>query len=218
MQPNINQYIYIQVESLDEEESKKEYKSIIADMNDHFIAIEIPIDEKTGKLKSLYVGDQLSAYYMSKEGAKNFFNTKVAGFKEEKIRLVLIHRPDPSNVTKVQRRNYLRVPAELEIAVQTTQHTRFVSLTEDISGGGLSFICDNSVSIMADDEVHCWLLIHFKNEEIAHIPFKGSVIRVKELKGTGKKLIMSSFADIQDNDRQKIIRYCFERQLELRKK
>lgn len=218
MQPNINQYIYIQVESLDMEEAKQEYKSRIADMNDHFFAIDIPINEKTGKFKRLYVGDQLSAYYMTSDGSKNFFNTKVAGLKEEKIRLVLIHRPEPSSITKVQRRNYLRVPADLEIAVQLAQHTRFVSLTEDLSGGGLSFICDGNVSIMADDEIHCWLLIHFRNEAIEHVPFKGNVIRVKELRDIGRKLVMISFSDILDSDQQKIVRYCLERQLELRKK
>jgi len=43
------------------------------------------------------------------------------------------------------------------------------------------------------------------------------VVRIIKME-TGKQLIMLRFTDISDRDRQQLIRYCFERQLDLRKK
>lgn len=217
MDPKINQYIFLQVESHDEEQSKQEYKARVADVKDNYYAIEIPINEETGQLKRLYAGDFIYAYFISEGGVKNYFNTSVLGFREDTIKLVIIKKPDPELITKIQRRNYLRVPAELEVAIQLDGNIRMLGVTEDLSGGGLSFVCDNTHPLHAKDVLSCWLLMQFKNESIQHVKFNCEVIRVKALE-TEKQLVMASIADIHNVDRQKIIKYCFERQLELRKK
>lgn len=217
MDPKINQYIYLQIESSDEEQSKQEFRARVADVEDNYYAIEVPIHEKTGQLKRLYTGDFIYAYFISEGGVKNYFNTTVLGFKEDTIKLVIIKKPDPELITKVQRRNYLRVPAELEVAVELAGGIRMLGVTEDLSGGGLSFLCDNTHPLHAKDELSCWLLMHFKNDAIQHVKFECEVIRVKSLE-INKQLVMASITDIHNVDRQKIIKYCFERQLELRKK
>ena len=63
MLPKVNQILHMQVNSIDDEESKIEYKSRIADVTDSVIAIEIPLNEKTGRLKKLYQGDELSTFF-----------------------------------------------------------------------------------------------------------------------------------------------------------
>jgi c-di-GMP-binding flagellar brake protein YcgR len=216
MNPKINQYLYIQVESIDEEESRQEYKSRIADIHEKYFAIEVPLNEKTGRLKKLVKGDALSAYYISEEGVKNFFHSNVLGSKEDNIKQYIIERPDLDSITKVQRRNYLRVPAELEVAVQITENIQFVALTDDLSGGGLSFICDGVYTLQADQEISGWLLLNYKNDTVEHAQYKGNIIRVKKLE-TGRQLVMLNFTEITNAERQRIIRYCFERQFELRK-
>jgi c-di-GMP-binding flagellar brake protein YcgR len=214
--PNINQILYLQVNSIDEAEAKEVFKSRIADVQDQHITMEVPINEKTGRLKRLYAGDEISAYYLTEGGVKNFFNTAVLGFKEDVVRLVVIKRPAPEAVTSVQRRNFLRVPAELEIAVRLSQHVQFTGFTDDVSGGGLSFLCDKHIPVQVGNEVDCWLLVSYRNGKLDHIPFKGDLIRVKPLE-IPKQLCMLAFTDIADMDRQKIIRYCFERQMDFRK-
>lgn len=214
--PKINQYLYIQFESIDEEEAQQVYKSRIADIRDHSFGIEIPLNEKTGKLKRLQKGDPISAHYISEGGVKNYFHSTVLGYTEDTIRQVIIEKPDADSITKVQRRNYLRVPAELEVAVALTENVHFVTLTDDLSGGGLSFVCDGKYPIKTEEFISCWLLLNFKNDTVDHAACKAEVIRVKKLE-TGRLLVMLNFTDIQAADRQKIIRFCFERQLELRK-
>lgn len=216
MLPKINLILHMQVNSIDEEEAKEELKSRIADVNSSYISIEVPIQQKTGRLKRLYVGDEISAFYLTEGGVKNFFTTSVLGFKEDVIRLVILKSPEPDAITKVQRRNFLRVPAELEIAVRVAEVIQFIGMTDDVGGGGISFICDRNTPIQEKNIASCWLLVPYKNGKVDHVQFKGELVRVKKLENE-MLLSMLRFTEISDRERQKIIRYCFERQMDLRK-
>ncbi|MEF3301837.1 flagellar brake protein [Paenibacillus sp. GYB003] len=217
MLPNVNQFLYIQVNSIDPEEARQEYKSRIADIGPNYISMEVPLHVGTGKLKRLYAGDQINAYYMTDGGVKHYFNTFVLGFKEEAIRLVLIKPPEPDHITKVQRRNFLRVPADLEIAVKVTEQIRFIGVTNDVGGGGVSLLCESRIPVKERETIESWLLLPFRNGTIEHAHFKGEVVRIKPT-DNGKLILMVQFTDIADVERQRIIRFCFERQLEFRKR
>lgn len=217
MHVKINETLYFQVASLDEEEAKKEYKSRIAEVNNELIYMEVPLHEKTGKLKRLEIGDQLSMHYLTEGGVKNFFESEVIGFSQDVIRLVAIRKPEPDAITRVQRRTFLRVSAQLEIAVRIGDHMQFLALTEDVGGGGVSFLCDEHIPLKVSDTLGCWLLIPYRNNTIEHAQFKSEIVRVKSAQA-GKQLIMMRFAKIAPSEQQKIIRYAFERQLEFRKK
>jgi c-di-GMP-binding flagellar brake protein YcgR len=216
--PKINDNLYIQVASLDENEAKEEYKSRVADIQEKYISIEIPLNVQSGKLKRLTVGDQLSAYYVNAEGVKHYFNTDVLGMKNDVVRLYVIKKPDLESITKVQRRNHLRVPAELEISVNLKDKIHFICHTVDMGGGGVSFLSSTEYPIKSSDALLCYVLIHYKNGSIEHCKFIGEVIRVKPVEHSNNQLVMMKFKEIEDSEQQKIIRFCFERQLELRKK
>lgn len=215
MLPRVNQMLYFEIASSDEAEAAVEYRARIADELEDGLLIENPINSQTGRMKRLFLGDELSVYFLSDDGIKNYFDSHVIGFREEVIKLIKLRKPDPDRITKVQRRHFLRVSAELEIAVNIADQMRFVTMTDDVGGGGISLICDGKWSIQQGMELDCWLLIPFKNGSIEHTSFKGEVVRVVVLE-TGRKQVMIKFASISDNERQKIIRYCFERQLEFR--
>lgn len=216
MLPKVNQTLFLQINSIDEEESRQVFKSRIAEIDEQYMSIEVPINEMTGKLKRLYVGDELSAFFLTEGGMKNYFSTHVLGFKEDVIRLVIIRKPEPEAITKVQRRSFLRVPAELEIAVKLTEQIQFVSVTDDVGGGGISFLCDQNVPVKPGVSLSCWLLVPLKSGKVEHVPFKGECVRVNPLEN-GRQQVMIRFTEIRDKERQKIIRFCFERQLEFRK-
>ncbi|WP_082562036.1 flagellar brake protein [Paenibacillus sp. Root444D2] len=217
MLPKVNQILHMHVNSIDDEESKIEYKSRIADVTDSVIAIEIPLNEKTGRLKKLYQGDELSTFFLGQGGVKHYFTTSVTGFREDVIRLVELRKPEPEAITQVQRRSFLRVLAELEIAVKLSDQIQFIGVTDDVGGGGISFICEAHIPIGMNAIISCWVLAPFKNGNIEHIPFTGEVVRVKQLE-SGKQLAMIRFTDIADRERQKLIRFCFERQMDFRKR
>lgn len=217
MLPKVNQILYMQVNSIDPEEAQQVYKSRIADVNESYISMEVPIHDGTGKLKRLYAGDQINAHFITEGGVKNYFDTVILGFREEVIRLVLIKPPEADKITKVQRRNFLRVPAELEVAVKATEQIMFTAVTDDVGGGGVSFLCESRYPIKTHDVLNCWLLLTYRNGAIEHANFKGEIVRIKTLEN-GKLVVMVQFTDIADAERQRIIRYCFERQLDFRKR
>lgn len=215
MFPKVNDLVYIQVASASKKEAEKECKSRIADVEEESFLIEVPIESDTGKIKRLFIGDELSLYFLSEAGVKNYFNTYVLGFAEDAIQLVRIRKPDEDSISKIQRRNFLRVVAELEIAVKLKDNTRFVTVTEDVGGGGVSFMCDNKYQLENGDLVYCWLLLPFKNGLIDHVPFEAEIVRTRKLE-TGRIIVMLKFVSISNIERQTLIRYCFERQLDFK--
>ncbi|MBJ6363499.1 flagellar brake protein [Paenibacillus sp. GCM10012307] len=215
MQPKVNQILYLQVASADEEASKINYKARIADYREQDLLIEVPINEENGKLKKLYLGDELSAYFLNENGVKHYFNSHVLGFREDVIKLISIRKPDPDQVTKVQRRSFFRVPAELELAVKLPDQTRFLAYTDDVGGGGISFLADGKWQVKEGETLECWMLLSYKNGSLDHSGFVSEVVRVEKLE-SGRIQVMCKFAQINDSERQRIIRYCFERQLDFR--
>lgn len=215
MYPKINEYLYIQVASSDAAEAEVEYRSRIAETEDDAFLIEIPMQENNGRLKKLFIGDELSVYFLTEGGIKNYFNTHVIGFKEDVIRMIRVRKPEKDAIFKIQRRSFLRVSAELELAVKDSLGGRFLVLTEDIGGGGTSFLSDAKVNMKMGDKLSCWVLLTYRNGNIEHANFEGEIVRVKLLEN-GRNLVMLKFAEISDSERQKIIRYCFERQFDFR--
>ncbi|OGX68230.1 MAG: glycosyl transferase [Paenibacillus sp. RIFOXYA1_FULL_44_5] len=216
MHLKINDLLYIQIISADESENNQEYKSRIAEVGEQILSIEIPIHMKTGRLKKMFKGDQLNVYFVSEGGTKNFFMTVVEGFRDDVIRQVLIQKPRPDSISQVQRRNFLRVSTELDVALSLRGELRFLAQTHDVSGGGISFICEGGIPIKDKDKLSSWLLMQYKNGSLEHIQFESEILRIKKLE-SGRQLVFSQFSEINETERQKIIRYCFERQLELRK-
>ncbi|MDQ0193010.1 flagellar brake protein [Paenibacillus wynnii] len=215
MYPKISDYLYIQIASSDAEEAEIEYKSRIAETEDHAFLIEIPIQEKGGRLKKLFMGDELSVYFVSEGGIKNYFYTHVIGFKEDVIRMIRINKPAEESIFKVQRRSFLRVNAELELAAKSENGIRFLVRTDDVGGGGTSFLTDSNIKLEVGLKLSCWLLVPYRNGSNEHVFFEGEVVRIKPLE-SGKNLAMLKFSSISDGERQKIIRFCFERQFDFR--
>lgn len=215
MFPKVNDLVYIQVASADKSNEEKECKSRIADVEEESFLIEVPIESGSGRIKKLYIGDELSVYFLTESGVKNYFNTYVLGFADDVVQLVRIRKPEPETITKIQRRHFLRVVAELEIALQMKDGVRFVTHTEDVGGGGVSFSCSSVFNLVQGDQLFCWLLIPFKNGSIDHAPFEAEVVRTKKL-DAGRTMVMLKFVSISDLERQKLIRYCFERQFDFK--
>ncbi|GAB2692557.1 flagellar brake protein [Paenibacillus thermoaerophilus] len=216
MLPRINQMLYMTVQTIDPEMEAEEFKARICDVRDNNIYIEVPISTRTGQVRRLYAGDVVSVYYLEEGGVKHYFQTSVIGHHHDVLRQVILRAPEPSAVTRVQRRSFLRVPAMTDVAIKLNNQFKFVALTEDVGGGGISFRCEQRVPIAVNHEVEGCLLVPYRNGTLEHAFFKAVVVRIKPLENE-RQLVMLHFSDIRDAERQKVIRFCFERQLENRK-
>ncbi|CAM3777293.1 flagellar brake domain-containing protein [Cohnella lubricantis] len=217
MLPKINQTMFIQLPRESGTEQASLLRSRLADMDEASLYIEIPLEEKTGRYHRAQPGDEFRVTYYTTEGVKHEFKATVQNFlKEETVPLVELRKPKQEEITREQRRNFLRVEAQLEVAVRIGDKMRFLALTEDVGGGGISLRCERKWPIQPNLRVNCWLLIPFRSGSIAHAQFEGDVIRVAETE-PNHYIVMIRFVNIAESDQQKVIRYCFERQLDFRK-
>lgn len=220
--PRIGQSLRLSLVSLDEEKSAQTFKSRIADLQSDVASIELPINENTGRSGPFYVGDEYNVWYIGEDGSRYDFRTEILGKQADNIPVLLIKMPTKEEISRTQRRNYLRVNMSVEIAVKLDDSVRsyhFLARTVDLSGGGLSFTCPDEIRLKEQDRVNMWICMPSKSGTIAHASAVGEIIRCKapEQQGT-HQWISAKFIQVNEADRAKIIRACYERQLELRKK
>ncbi|MDG0789693.1 PilZ domain-containing protein [Cohnella ginsengisoli] len=217
MLPKIGQMLYIQPHAATNDDGPPGMlRSRVTDADDRFLYVDIPIDEQTRRLHRTQPGDELKLTYFTSEGVKHQFGAHVHSIRREGISQLVIPKPDPDQITREQRRSFLRVEAQLEIAVRLGEKLRFTALTDDVGGGGVSFRCDRKWPITPNMKASCWLLLSYKSGAVSHAQFEAEIVRIVPVE-PHHHLVMMRFQDIQDTDQQKIIRYCFEKQLERRK-
>jgi len=219
MLPSINQVVYLSYNS------KQEFplKTRIADINSYYISIEIPINEKTGKLEKLTVGNRLTMYYQSKDHGQFMFDTTIIDRKKDQIDLLILQLPAPSLITKAQRRSFLRVPTSIETSFQINDDLNnewFLVKTIDLSGGGMQIVLTNPDHFREKMKLKGWLVLPFPQEDkIEHVLYQAEIVRILIPNETTKVRWASlKFTSITENTRARIIRYCYQRQVQLRKK
>jgi c-di-GMP-binding flagellar brake protein YcgR len=222
MLPRIGQTLRMSLVALSQEVSAESYKTRIADLQGDFAAIELPINEKTGRSGRFQPGAECDVWYIGDDGSRYNFRTEVVGKRNDNVPLLLIRMPTKDQLVRTQRRNYLRINTSVEIAVKTEDSIRnyhFLARTVDLSGGGLSFTCPESYRLKEKDRLRVWLSLPSKTGQVSHVHAVVEIIRCKPPGEKGQhQWISGKFVQINDSDQAKIVRACYERQLELRKK
>ncbi|MCR8642983.1 PilZ domain-containing protein [Paenibacillus sp. N1-5-1-14] len=126
-----------------------------------------------------------------------------------------ISQPEDGLLTKVQRRNFFRVPATVEFWYETeAKNARFDRITSDISGGGLAFFSLPSEPVAVGDRISGMLKIDSKE-----VPFQADIVHIRPVYNEYARSCYSlSFVDMRESQRDIIIGYCMKRQVEIRKK
>jgi c-di-GMP-binding flagellar brake protein YcgR len=208
---NVNEMIFI--EKLDEEYIN--YKTRVADIHTKYISVEVPIDIKTGAFKPLKEGQKVAVSYTREDGIQFQFFTTIIGSSIGNIRTFHLEKPEQKSIRKLQRREYFRIPVNANLSIE---HKGYILRTtsKDLSGGGVSFV-DQKHRFKEKDEVTGEVNLEFKNGKQEMVPFRGTIARTillhNEVKG-----IAIEFTEIHEVQRAAIVRFCFERQLEIRYK
>ncbi|WP_164984948.1 flagellar brake protein [Ammoniphilus sp. CFH 90114] len=219
MIPGISQLLRVSLRTKDTVESQDTYKSRVDNVLDQSLLIEVPLSEKNGKSMAYSAGIEITVFYFGLDGSKYIFPSRVLSRKNEDVPLWEIALPRLEDIERIQRRNYLRIPAMLELSLKSlTRGIQFLARTVDVSGGGVAFTCKKEYRMVQGERFQCWLAIPFR-QGMEHAPFIAKVVRIVPPKeDMDHQTIMLMISVIKEPEREKIIRYCFERQLELRKK
>ncbi|MEW9669719.1 flagellar brake protein [Ammoniphilus sp. 3BR4] len=219
MIPGISQLIRISIRTKNEGEARTTYKSRVDNVLEDSLLVEVPLSEQNGKAMAFSPGLEITVFYFGIDGSKYIFPSVVLSRKNEEVPMWELALPRLEDIQRNQRRNYLRISATLELSLRILNgKMHFLARTVDVSGGGVAFTCKPEYRIKQGEIFQCWLAIPYR-QGMEHAPFTAKVVRVVPPKEKGEhQSIMLMILEIREPEREKIIRYCFERQVELRKK
>ncbi|OXS80292.1 hypothetical protein B1B05_02115 [Domibacillus enclensis] len=212
--------IPISMEPYDSVDKKEEYRCKIVDVEEGKVYIDYPVSTETNKTVFLLDGMQLAVNFIDPTAASAvyLFQTEVIGRVKKKIPMLVLHDPGIDNYVRVQRRKFVRVPTAIDIAVEVNGVPAFSSVTEDISAGGAAVVIPGAVQIEPDTEVTLYGVIPSQHGEPRYIETKADLVRIREDEKSGRRVGSFQFKELLYADQQMLMRFCFERQLQLRKK
>ncbi|TQR19789.1 flagellar brake protein [Psychrobacillus vulpis] len=196
-------------------EKVEKYRCKVVDIDEQFVYIDYPIDTTTDKTVFLMDGTQLRASFVVESKAAFAFQTEVLGKRKGQIPMIKLVLPSVSEIIKIQRRDFVRVATTLDISIQYIDE-KYQFVTDDLSAGGTAVILNREVKFNDGDEISLLLPLPFNNGDIKYVSTTATVVRIWD-RGH-QKLASIQFTDTDDLDKQQIVRFCFERQLFLRKK
>ncbi|WP_183163699.1 flagellar brake protein [Alteribacter keqinensis] len=191
---------------------KRRYRSKVTDFNDTTIYIQ---DIPEGSV--LLDGILMKAWFLGKDEAIYLFETAVTGKMKSNAPVIALSKPDSKKMIRIQRRQYVRVEAFLDVAVYPykTDFTPFTTISSDISGGGLKIELPEDHELVSGNEVLLYLPLCFQQGETEYCEVTAEVLRIS--RGAVIKASLS-FKKIKEKDRQKLIRFCYEKQVAMRHK
>lgn len=217
----VGDLIYLQQKANKNQENDT-YKTRIADLTDKAISIELPISEKNGQFAFFSDGTIVEVVYPSPDGGQYLFQSTILYRKREQISMIIMTYPEPDSIRRIQRRSYLRVPCAIDVAIHpavSNQFAPFVATTINLSGGGLLLETKNAPELELNTEVEWRLALPMQTGQILHPNGTGKIVRSIKLSENGTLRQFSvEFTDLLERDRDTIIKYCLERQLEIRKR
>ena len=207
----VNQRLEINID--EKQGNVKSYKSRVEEVQSAHLVIAMPMSH--GAVISLREGDYFQAKLIIGQLGYQF-TSKFISRRLAPLPVWIIAWP--SSVTKVQQRSFVRMgvvlPAQVVIKdPDGGEPERLEVLTRDISGGGLEVVLEKRLPHGMQ------VLVLMKLPGEGAISIVGEVARVhkpledREIFWTGIR-----FIDIQERDRDCIIRYIFKKQLETRRK
>ncbi|HET6871438.1 MAG TPA: flagellar brake domain-containing protein [Sporolactobacillaceae bacterium] len=205
---------------LERRETKDEierYKTVIVGVNDREILVEIPINEKTKKFGYFSSGTTFEAIFYA-AGKVYLFKTILIDRMQDKVPLLILDFPGMANMEVIQRRQHVRVEANLDIALHPLEREfeAFSSVTLDISGGGCAVHIPSSNKLKEGQDIQLWIVIPLEDRKLHYISVKASLIRLFQVKGQTRASFR--FLTLSNSDRMQIIRFCFQREVALKKR
>ena len=191
----------------------EKFKSKVVDIGDGFVMIDYPTHIETGRTAFFMDGMQLHVTFIDSMKMSYAFRTEVSGRLNKGIPMIKLSYPGDEQLIKIQRREFVRVESAIDIAVEKDgRFTQFVAA--DLSAGGVALTLLSPDTFKQDELLSLTIVLPFMNREIKYVKADARVIRVWEKDG---RIIASlQFETINQVERQYVIRYCFERQLQMR--
>ncbi len=201
-------------------DSREKFKCKIVDRRGNQLLIDYPVSEKTGKTAFFLDGTQIKGSFFTKDNGAYMFESEIIGRIKENIPMIIISYPGQDKLIRVQRREFVRIDATVDIAVHpiNDDFKPFTTVTVDISAGGAAIILPPNHNFKPQTQILCYLVLPLSNGEYNYIKAHSKIIRI--INGTMgmRDKAPIQFIGLKEAQIQQIMRYCFERQLNERKR
>ena len=179
----------------------------------------IPVNVKTGKVAFLVDGTQLKASFTDDEHGTYIFDTEVFKKVKSNIPMLQLMLPPKETFIKIQRRQFVRIETMVDVAIHPKERGSmpFRTFTEDLSAGGAAIRIPNNKKIEPDSAIDVWFALPLNSGEIAYLQMHCKAIRIVE-GANGLNTLSVQFIKPSKNDTQVIMRYIFEKQVEMKKR
>ncbi|WP_042346338.1 flagellar brake protein [Bacillus massiliigorillae] len=225
----------------------EKYRSKILEISDHSFFIEYPINILTHNVMFLIDGTQLQVSYTGEDGSIYEFDTVVIGRMTSPVPMVHLKYPEKvsysnsdesmymfdtdvlrrlkeknniNSADAVKLREFVRVetPVEAIVSSKNSGFKTFESITKDISAGGAAIYISKNLRLHPDTIISVVFLLPMKSGKTETIEVDCKVIRLVEQTDYKKNVLAVQFLNNKYDDQQLLIRFCFDKQLELRNK
>ncbi len=192
-----------------------QYRSKVQSLSEDRMVVAVPV--KGASRVALEHGQKVKVIYTDSTAVYVFFTTVVSQASENAETITLGR---PYDIRKIQRRNFVRLDTRLKVLLCNLDNsferkgTPFEALSVDISGGGVMFMCDE---VLSPGDILDADIFLSQSERVRAI---GRVVRFTENppKTKLKYSVGFEFTVIEESERDKIIRFIFNQQRELRRK
>lgn len=195
------------------------YHCKVIEKNEQHLLIDYPINQQTKRNSILLKGENFSVIYAGSDQNIYYFQSEVVAKVNLTVPALAIKLPDKSDIKRIQRREFVRIETAVDVSLHSVNQrfSPFVTVTSDMSGGGISIVLPEKHTLGVGNIADIWMPLQFFSGEYKYIHAKAEVVFLKLI---NHKLPNASlkFTEIPKHSQQDIIRYCFEKQREARKK
>lgn len=202
-----------------EEESEK-FKCRLVDIKENEFYIDYPISLKTNRAAFLLDGTQIKITFVGHDGSSIYlFESEINGRVKKNIPMLILTYPGNNNLIKIQRRQFVRVETAIDIAIHPLEFefTPITTITDDLSAGGAAVLIPKEANLKTEMRIIAWLVMVMQNGDYHYLKLQSRIVRIIPFSETRNKVSIQ-FVDISNQERQLLLRFSFERQLEAKKK
>lgn len=211
------------------QESKVYISRVYEVLSDDRLEITMPMEQT--KLILLPVDGEYDIFFYTESGLYQCMIRIIDRYKSNNVYILAVELI--SNLRKYQRREYYRFSCALDMSTRALEEEELTAINEkrnflvpglplkrsiivDISGGGFRFVSNHAYEV--DSLIYCKYSLEL-NTGIKEYNLVGKVLRVNEMNNQkGIYEHRAQYVDIDDVEREEIIRYIFEEERKTRKR
>ncbi|GMA60821.1 PilZ domain-containing protein [Alicyclobacillus fastidiosus] len=192
------------------------YKTRVADVDDRFLYIDVPVNPLTGRELEVRVDHDLLVEYAASGSEVYRYTAQMLGIAYIPTPAVRLSGPEGTrDLERIQRREFFRISIDTSVQlVRQDDGLTYHAQSLDISGGGLAVKSREAVDYRPDDIVKATLTLPYTGDTLNATC---RIVRVEVDDASQERVVSMAFEDIKERERQQVVRYTFMRQRSLKR-